>query len=92
MNSFALAQLNQLAAHFASISPQPHRRETPDIRVEDHGSVVLLRPATTAGRQWLEANCDQSGYQPFSGGTLLCEPRYVAAIVRSAIEDGLEVA
>jgi hypothetical protein len=82
---------NRLAAHLASISPQPYRRGTPDIRVEDHGSIVLLRPATTAGREWLEAHCDQSGYQPFSGGTLLCEPRYVANIVRRAIEDGLEV-
>jgi hypothetical protein len=65
--------------------------DTPDIRVENHGSVVLLRTATPAGREWLEANCDQSGYQPFGGGTLLCEPRYVADIVAGACEAGLEV-
>jgi hypothetical protein len=58
-----------------------------DISVENHGSVVLLRQA----RAWLEANCDQSGYQPFGGGTLLCEPRYVADIVAGAREAGLEV-
>ena len=65
--------------------------DTPDICVEDYGSVVLLRPATAAGRAWLEANCNRSGYQPFGGGTLLCEPRYVADIVNGAREAGLEV-
>ena len=62
-----------------------------DILVQNHGSLVLLRPATTAGRDWLEANCDCSGYQPFAGGTLLCEPRYVAVIVAGARGAGLEV-
>jgi len=62
-----------------------------DIRVEDHGSIVLLRPATTTGRAWLEVHCDRSGYQPFGGGTLLCEPRFVADIVAGAREAGLEV-
>lgn len=62
-----------------------------DILVEDHGSVVLLRPATISGRDWLEANCDRSGYQPFAGGTLLCEPRYVAEIVAGIREAGLVV-
>jgi hypothetical protein len=63
----------------------------PDIRVENHGSIVLLRPATPAGRTWLEANCHRSGYPAFSGGTLLCEPRLVAGIIPGAREAGLEV-
>jgi hypothetical protein len=63
-----------------------------DILVENHGSIVLLRPATPAGREWPEANCDRSGYQPFAGGTLLCEPRYGRDIVEGAIADGLAVA
>jgi hypothetical protein len=65
--------------------------DTSDIRVENYGSIVLLRPATAAGREWLEANCDENDYQPFGGGTLLCEPRYVADIVAGAREAGLEV-
>jgi hypothetical protein len=32
-----------------------------DILVQNHGSIVLLRPATIAGREWLAANCDRSG-------------------------------
>jgi hypothetical protein len=59
-----------------------------DILVENHGSIVLLRPATPAGREWLEANCDPSGHRPFDGGTLLCEPRYVADIVADARQAG----
>jgi hypothetical protein len=62
-----------------------------DILVQNHGSIVLLRPATITGRAWLEANCDRSGNQPFTRGTLLCEPRCVAAIVAGAREGGLEV-
>jgi hypothetical protein len=62
-----------------------------DIHVENHGSVVLLRPASPAGHAWLDENCDRSGYQPFAGGTLVCEPRYVAAIVAGARGAGLEV-
>jgi hypothetical protein len=65
--------------------------DTPDILVENHGSIVLLRPATPAGCAWREANCDRSGYQPFGGGTLLCEPRYVADIIAGAREAGLDV-
>jgi hypothetical protein len=64
----------------------------PDIRVENHGSVVLLRPATAAGRAWLKANCDSTGYQPFTGGTVVCEPRFAADIIVGAREAGLRVA
>ena len=63
-----------------------------DIHVENHGSIVLLRPVTADGREWLEDNFDWGGYQPFAGGTLLCQPRYVADIVAGARQAGLEVA
>ena len=62
-----------------------------DILVENHGRIILLRPATSAGREWLEANCDPSSYQTFGGGTLLCEPRYVRDIIAGVREAGLEV-
>ncbi|MGH7391536.1 MAG: hypothetical protein ACREM3_19055 [Candidatus Rokuibacteriota bacterium] len=62
-----------------------------DIHVENHGAIYLLRPQTPAGREWLEENCDRSGYQPFTGGTLLCEPRYVDDVVQGARQAGLEV-
>jgi len=62
-----------------------------DLLVENHGSILLLRPGTTRARVWLEANCDRRGYQPFTGGTLLCEPRYVTDNSAGAREAGLEV-
>jgi hypothetical protein len=62
-----------------------------DLLVENHGSILLLRPGTTRARVWLEAYCDRRGYQPFTGGTLLCEPRYVTDIVAGARQAGLEV-
>jgi hypothetical protein len=80
----------QLVVAVAQVMPAV-AADAPDIRVENYGSIVLLRPATPAGRAWLEANCDRSGYQPFTRGTLLCEPRYVADIVASAREAGLEL-
>ena len=39
----------------------PRTLARPDIHVENHGSIVLLRSATATGREWLEANCDPSG-------------------------------
>jgi hypothetical protein len=65
--------------------------ELPDIVIENHGSIVLLHPVTPAGRAWLDENCDRSGYQPFTGGALLCEPRYVGDIVVGAADAGLIV-
>jgi hypothetical protein len=62
-----------------------------DILVENHGSSALLHPGTAAGREWLKANCGRSGYQPLTGGTLLCNLRYAAVIVAGAVESGLEV-
>jgi hypothetical protein len=59
-----------------------------DILVQNYGSVVLLRSSTSGSRAWLEANCDWSGYQPFTGGTVLCEPRYVGDIVPGARQAG----
>ncbi len=63
-----------------------------DIQVENHGSIILLRPLTTYGADWIEQNVlsvnDEA--QTF-GGALVCEPRYVAAIIEGAQADDLEV-
>jgi hypothetical protein len=63
----------------------------PDIFVADYGSIVLLRPGSIAGRAWLGENCDGSGYQPFTGGTVLWEPRHVELIVAGVADAGLVV-
>jgi len=62
----------------------------PDIRVENHGSVVLLRPLSDAGKEWLEANVINEETQRW-GEAVVAEPRYVANVVEGMQADGLEV-
>jgi hypothetical protein len=62
-----------------------------DVRVENHGSIVLVRPMTGAGRDWIEANVATDGGLFDFGGALVVEPRYVANLVDGMIADGLVV-
>lgn len=59
-----------------------------DIRVENHGSIVLLNPGTKRGEQWLRDHTDGMWYD----GALVVEPRYVRDVIAGATDDGLEVA
>jgi hypothetical protein len=61
-----------------------------DIRVENHGSVTLLRPLNEVGRRWLDDNVQAEDWQ-WLGGALACEPRTVFNVVDGAEGDGLEV-
>jgi hypothetical protein len=62
----------------------------PDLTVSNHGSIMILRSATQAGRDWIceHIPADAHGW----GGGIVVEPRYIDAIVEGAIADGLEVA
>ncbi len=72
---------------------QPHRdRSALDIAVHDHGSIVLLRAASAAGKAWLEGCGSGDGVPPFPSGTRLVEPRFVQSIVDRATRAGLVVA
>ena len=62
----------------------------PDLRIENHGSIALVRPTTHEGRVWLEKN-SPSGRQ-FGSGTLLCEPKDIVSIVAAAGRAGLRIA
>jgi hypothetical protein len=64
-----------------------------DIRVENHGSLFLLRPLRDVARAWLEDHVSSDAIW-IGGGiarALVVEPHYVADIVEGAREDGLEV-
>jgi hypothetical protein len=63
---------------------------TPDIIFENHGSLFLLRPVSKVGQTWLDENVGDENTLTF-GGAVVCEPRYVEAIVLGAQADGLEV-
>jgi hypothetical protein len=43
----------------------------PDITIENHGSVVLLRAASPVGKAWIEAYVDRDGSQPAPGSLSL---------------------
>lgn len=56
------------------------------MRVENHGSLVLLRPDTDAEREWLDEHvaCESWAWW---GDALACEPRYVDAILAGLERD-----
>ncbi len=61
---------------------------TTDILFENHGSLFLLRPVSSAGKTWLDENVGDKNALTFSGA-VVCEPRYVENIFLGATGDGL---
>lgn len=64
-------------------------RRALDIRVENHGTLCLLRPKTVPAAEWLAHNLDPEVLR--FGEAYVVEPRYADAIVAGAREAGLEV-
>ena len=61
----------------------------PDIRVQNHGTLYLLFPASPTGEQWL---CEHTAKDAtWWGRALVVEPRYLPDIVAGARADGLDV-
>jgi hypothetical protein len=63
---------------------------TPDFRVENHGTLFLLRPLTPAAGSWVKENLPEDRLT--FGHAVVVEHRYIADIVHGAQADGLEVA
>jgi hypothetical protein len=62
-----------------------------DFIVEDHGSIILLRPITDAAREWVEEYIgEDNGYQGL-WPTVTIEGRYLARIIDGIREDGLAI-
>ena len=53
------------------------------IEIRDHGTVVILRPISDAGRDWLVENVGE----PEPGGVYTCEPRMARDILQAAARD-----
>jgi hypothetical protein len=62
-----------------------------DLVFENHLSLFLIRPVSFIGQSWLDENVGDDSSLTF-GNAVVCEPRYVEAILQGAIEAGLEVA
>jgi hypothetical protein len=61
---------------------------TPDLLLENHFSLYLIRPVSPAGQNFLDENVGDENTLTF-GGAIVCEPRYIEAIWRGAIDGGL---
>jgi hypothetical protein len=72
--------------------------DTPDIRVENHGTLYLLWPLSADAEKWLRDHTTKDaqwwgpGRSGLTRGGLVVEPRYVADIVAGARDAGLRVA
>lgn len=62
--------------------------QAPDIKVENHGSIVLFIPQTGAGEEWIDDNLAGPEVQTFGGG-IVVEPRYAGAILQGIDDAGL---
>ncbi|HEY6128221.1 MAG TPA: hypothetical protein VIW23_08580 [Candidatus Acidoferrum sp.] len=61
-----------------------------DLVFENYLSLFLIRPCSEIGQHWLDENVGNEDTLTF-GRAIVCEPRYVEAILRGAIEAGLAV-
>jgi hypothetical protein len=71
----------------------PFKRRHPlakvDFSIENHGSVVLVRPNTRAAIEWADENIGAgNGFQPYYP-CMVFEPRYVDQVINMIRQDGL---
>ena len=73
-------------------SPSQHTVQIlSDFVLENHSSILLLRPLTPAARSWLEENIGaENGFQPY-WPTVVIESRFVEDILLGISASGLEV-
>jgi hypothetical protein len=57
--------------------------------VEDHGTLILVRPLTHDVRTWLEENVAED--VQWWGGAIVVEPRHLAPLVEGMFEEGFTV-
>jgi hypothetical protein len=63
----------------------------PDFLVENHGSILRLRPLTPSATDWIEEHIGQkNGYQLYFP-IVVVEPRYIAKIAAGIQNCGLAV-
>jgi len=76
-------------ANIARKRPELNRDKTnwQHIEINDHGTIVVLRPISDEGRQWFEDNVGD----PEPGGIYTCEPRMAQDILQAAARDLLSM-
>jgi hypothetical protein len=61
-----------------------------DVRIDNHGSILIVNGLTEAGREWMDNNLASDALTWGAHG-IVVEPRYLGDIVEGMINDGLEV-
>ena len=68
---------------------KPSRTEL-DFKLENHGSLFLLRPLTTLAREWMNEHLPLDHPEThFFAGAIVVEPRYIGPIVEGIVAAGL---
>jgi hypothetical protein len=63
----------------------------PDFKIENQGSIFLLRPLSDAAHRWVkEFIGEDNGYQPYFP-TILIEHSFICGVIDGIREHGLEV-
>jgi hypothetical protein len=57
--------------------------------IEDHGSLVLVRPLTDDVEEWLHENTADDAQ--WFGGALVVEPRYLEPLVEGMFSEGFAI-
>lgn len=57
--------------------------------IENHGTIVLIRPLTPDVREWLQAHTDEEAQ--WFGGSLVVEPRYLGDLVEGLVAEGFVI-
>jgi len=65
---------------------------TPDLTVQNEGSIFLLRQHSAAGRDWMNEHIAISEETQMWGDAVVVEHRYIGDIIAGARSDGLTVA
>lgn len=69
--------------------PTKRRRFASDFTLENHGSIVLLKPNKRASAKWLTDTAPEDAQ--FFGNALAIEPRYVSNVIEAARADRFNI-
>jgi hypothetical protein len=84
------AQLKSKKAKIIFFKRRPPMQKQ-DFTIENHGSVVIIRPNTPAGINWANEHIGAgNGFQPY-WPAMLFEPRYVDQVIGGIQAEGLTV-
>ena len=62
-----------------------------DFVTQDHGSIVLLKPLSEAGKIWIDEHIGQGDEVQYWGDSVVVEPRYIRDIIDGIEADGYKV-